>query len=59
MNIASPNTIAKILSKEIIIKTHEQEKCMSLQYYVLLLMLLNYLHCWSLRDSPKEAFKRK
>ena len=48
MNIASTKTIARIGSKEVVIKTHGQGKCMSLQYYVLLLMALNYLQCWSL-----------
>ena len=59
MNIASTKTIARIGSKEVVIKTHGQEKCMSLQYYVLLLMVLNYLQCWSLKDSLKEELKRK
>ena len=43
MNIVSTKTIAGIGSKEVVTKTHGKEKCMSLQYYVLLLMVLNYL----------------
>ena len=59
MNIASTKTIARKGLKEVVIKIRVQEKCISLQYYVLLLMLLNSLQCWSLKDSLKEESKIK
>ena len=42
MNIASTKTIAKVGSKEVVIRPTDKKKWISLQYYVLLLMVLNY-----------------
>ena len=59
MNIASTKIIARIGSKEVVIKNHGQEKCISLQYFVLLLMLLNYLQYWSLKTAWRKSREEK
>ena len=59
LNIASTKTIARIGSKEVVIKIHGQQKVHVTAILCIIADAINYLQCWSLKDILKEESKRK